>query len=264
MRAAPQPTANAASSADPRLHRYCPAGRGSNSRPRRPDPAFAYPLACPVSRDTSNPTMPAQPSPRACTHVTSAPKWTYYRSAAHHPDLPAGAQGCGRHSLICNTPDRVRPLLRIAATEVGHLPRLVAAGPHALPSAHGLCVSVAVRQPIPTLAGACAWRVAWVPCAAYIPPGMHHPGARSTHRPQAVVIPRLSHLGWPRMRGVASVCSHYAQIPNHLRFASVHIDHSQWISSARPPAPGRKRGVAGGLMRSIGALINLYHFEAAT
>ena len=196
--------------------------------------------------------------------MASAPKWTYYRSAAHHPDLPAGAQGCGRHSLICNTPDRVRPLLRIAATEVGHLPRLVAAGPHALPSAHGLCVSVAVRQPIPTLAGACAWRVAWVPCAAYIPPGMHHPGARSTHRPQAVVIPRLSHLGWPRMRGVASVCSHYAQIPNHLRFASVHIDHSQWISSARPPAPGRKRGVAGGPMRSIGALINMYHFEAAT
>ena len=206
-----------------RLYRRSSADRGSNSRLRRPDPAFAYPLACPVSPDTSNPTMPAQPSPRARTHVTSAPKWTYYRSAAHHPDLPAGAQGCGRHSLICNTPDRVRPLLRIAATEVGHLPRLVAAGSHALPSAHGLCVSVAVRQPIPTLAGACAWRVAWVPCAAYIPPGMHHPGARSTHRPQAVVIPRLSHLGWPRMRGVASVCSHYAQIPNHLRFASVHI-----------------------------------------
>ena len=43
MRAAPQPTANAASSADPRLHRYCPAGRRSNHRPRRPDPAFAYP-----------------------------------------------------------------------------------------------------------------------------------------------------------------------------------------------------------------------------
>ena len=137
-----------------RLHRYCPASRGSNSRLRRPDPAFAYPLACPVSPDTSNPTMPAQPSPRACTHVVSARKWTYYRWAAHQPDQPAGAQGCGRHSLICDTPDRVRPLLRIAATAVGHLPRLVAAGPHALPSAHGLCVSVAVRQPIPTLAGA--------------------------------------------------------------------------------------------------------------
>ena len=219
MRAAPQPTANAASSADPRLHRYCPAGRGSNHRPRRPDPAFAHPLAGPVSPDTSNPTMPAQPSPRACAHVVSARKWTYYRWAAHQPDQPAGAQGCGRHSLICDTPDRVRPLLRIAATAVHCLPKLVAASLHVLPSANGLCVSVAVRQPIPTLAGACAWRVAWVLCAAYIPPGMHHPGARSTHRPQAVVIPRLSNLCWPRMRGLAPVRSHYARIPNHLRFA---------------------------------------------
>jgi hypothetical protein len=42
-------TANAASSSELRLYRYCPspAGRGSNHRPRRPDPAFAYPLACP-------------------------------------------------------------------------------------------------------------------------------------------------------------------------------------------------------------------------
>jgi hypothetical protein len=219
VRAAPQPTANAASSADPRLHRYCPAGRGSNHRPRRPDPAFAHPLAGPVSPDTSNPTMPAQPSPRACAHVVSARKWTYYHWAAHQPDQPAGAQGCGRHSLICDTPDRVRPLLRIAATAVHCLPKLVAASLHVLPSANGLCVSVAVRQPIPTSAGANPWRVAWVPCAAYIPPGMHHPGARSTHRPQAVVIPRLSNLCWPRMRGLAPVRSHYARIPNHLRFA---------------------------------------------
>ena len=142
-----------------RFHRYSPADRGSNSRPRRPDPAFAHPLAGPVSPDTSNPTMPAQPSPRACAHVVSARKWTYYHSAAHQPDQPAGAQGCGRHSLICDTPDRVRPLLRIAATAVHCLPKLVAASLHVLPSANGLCVSVAVRQPIPTSAGANPWRV---------------------------------------------------------------------------------------------------------
>ena len=53
--------------------------------------------------------------------------------------------------------------------------------------------------------------VAWVPCAAYIPPGGRKPGARSTHRPQVVVIPRLRHLGWPRMRGLAPVRSHYAR-----------------------------------------------------
>ena len=43
-------------------------------------------------------------------------------------------------------------------------------------------------------------------------PGGRQPGARSTHRPQVVVIPRLRHLGWPRMRGMASLCSHYARI----------------------------------------------------
>ena len=46
-------------------------------------------------------------------------------------------------------------------------------------------------------------------CAPHIPPDMYDPGARSTHRPQVVVIPRLHHLGWPRMRGVAPVRSHY-------------------------------------------------------
>ena len=112
-------------SVETRLYRRSSAGRGSNSRLRRPDPALAYPLACPVSPDTSNPTMPAQPSPRACTHVASAPKWTYYRSAAHHPDLPAGAQGCGRHSLkICAAPATKRPPLHIAAAAVRCLPKL--------------------------------------------------------------------------------------------------------------------------------------------
>ena len=38
----------------------------------------------------------------------------------------------------------------IAATAVDQLPRLVVAEARVLPSAHGLCVSVAVRQPIPT------------------------------------------------------------------------------------------------------------------
>ena len=95
VRAAPQPAANAASSADPRFYGYSPADRGSEPRPRRPDPAFTYPLAGPVSRDTSNPTMPAQPSPRACTHVFSAPKWTYCHGKACLQRAPADAGGCG-------------------------------------------------------------------------------------------------------------------------------------------------------------------------
>ena len=69
----------------------------------------------------------------------------------------------------------------------------------------------ATRQPIPTVARASAGRCLGAVRRTY-PPDMYDPGARSTHRPQAVVIPRLRHLGWPRMRGVASVRSHYAQI----------------------------------------------------
>ena len=71
-----------------RLHGYYPAGRRSNSRLRRPDPASVYPLAGPVSADTSNPTIPAQPSPRACTHVVSARKWTYTAGRLTIPTSP--------------------------------------------------------------------------------------------------------------------------------------------------------------------------------
>ena len=71
--------------------------------------------------------------------MTSAPKWTYYRSAAHHPDLPAGAQGCGRHSLkICAAPATKRPPLHIAAAAVRCLPKLETARAHVPPSAHGV------------------------------------------------------------------------------------------------------------------------------
>jgi hypothetical protein len=223
-------------SVDLRLCRYFPAGRGSNSRPRRPDPAFAYPLACPVSRDTSNPTIPAQPSPRACTHVDSAPNWTYCHGKACLPRAPADAGGCGSAFTHLRRARKGPPVAAHCSHCGGPAPE--ARGSRGAPAAERAwpVLSVAVRQPIPTLAGVCAWRVAWVQCAAYTPLGMYHPGARSTHRPQAVVIPRLSHLGWPRMRGVASVCSHYARIDSQPpRFASVHIDHSQWISSARPP-----------------------------
>ena len=65
---------------------------------------------------------------------------------AHLP-TPGAA---GRHSLNCDGRERGRPLQHIAATAVDQLPRLVVAEARVLPSAHGLCVSVAVRQPIPT------------------------------------------------------------------------------------------------------------------
>ena len=211
VRAAPQPAENAASSADPHLHRYSPPDRGSNSRPRRPDPAFAYPLAGPVSPDTSNPTIPAQPSPRACTHVVSARKWTYYRWAAHQPDLPAGAQGCGRHSLkICAAPATKRPPLHIAAAAVRCLPKLETARAHVPPSAHGVRIPARCARAGPD-GGPRAVACCLGAVRGTFRPGGRQPGARSTHRPQAVVIPRLRHLGWPRMRGVAPERSHYAR-----------------------------------------------------
>ena len=139
MRAAPQPAANAASSADPHLHRYSPADRGSEPRPCRPDPAFTYPLAGPVSRDTSNSTMPAQPSPRACTHVVSAPKWTYCHGKVCLQRALADAGGCGSAFTHLHGRERGRPLQYIAAATVDQLPRLVVAEARLLPSAHGLC-----------------------------------------------------------------------------------------------------------------------------
>jgi hypothetical protein len=40
-----------------------------------------------------------QPSPRACTHVASAPKWTYLHGKDRRPHAPAVAGGAaGRHS----------------------------------------------------------------------------------------------------------------------------------------------------------------------
>ena len=171
VRAAEQPAANAASSAEPRLHRYCPAGRGSNSRLRRPDPAFAYPLACPVSPDTSNPTMPAQPSPRACTHVTSARKWTYFHGKARLPHVPADAWGCG--SAFAHVPSASKEPPVAARSGCSHC--------RALPpgAQHSWCARAAERASRAHLASPRGSRsrpwhapvlgVAWALCAAHTP-----------------------------------------------------------------------------------------------
>ena len=156
--------------------------------------------------------MPAQPSPRACTHVASGPKWTKYRWAAHHPDLPAGAQGCGRHSpKMCAAPATKRPPLHIAAAAVRCLPKLETARAHVPPSAHGVRIPARCARAGPD-GGPRAVACCLGAVRGTFRPGGRQPGARSTHRPQAVVVPRLRHLGWPRMRGLAPVRSHYARI----------------------------------------------------
>ena len=169
-------------SVEPRLYAYFSAGRGSDPRPRRPEPAFAYPFPCPVSRDTSNTTMPAQPSPRACTHVTSAPRWTYFHGKARLQHASADTGGCGSaFTPIFDGTERGRPLLRIAATAVDHLPRLVAAGPHMLPSAHGLRISVRCATADPE-AGTRQCRALPGRCAPHTSPGQWAPW-RAIHSP---------------------------------------------------------------------------------
>ncbi len=200
VRAAPQPPANAASSAELRLCRYCPAGRGSKHRLH----AVQNQRWLTPSRDLclethqALETLPAQQLLRACTRVTSASKWTYLRHKARLPHAPADAGGCGSALTPFATTGQkkgLHPSLHIAATAVDRLPTL---------GFRRACASrFATRQPIPTVA-----RAGTTPCLGAARrtyrPGMYGPGARSP-RPQAVVqvIPRLGHLGWPRMRCVA-------------------------------------------------------------
>jgi hypothetical protein len=107
---------------EPRSYGYCPAGCGSNTS------RVCLPPRVP-GLETQQPRP--QPSPRAGAHVAlgahvaSAPKWTYRRWAARHPDLPPGARGCGRPSLkICAAPATKRPSLQIAAAAVRCLAKL--------------------------------------------------------------------------------------------------------------------------------------------
>jgi hypothetical protein len=89
-----------------------------------------------------------RPEPvRTCSRLQSGRTVTAKLAFNAHPPTPGAA---GRHSLNCDGRERGRPLQHIAATAVDQLPRLVVAEARVLPSAHGLCVSVAVRQPIPT------------------------------------------------------------------------------------------------------------------
>jgi hypothetical protein len=92
-----------------------------------------------------------------------------------HPPTTGAA---GRHSLTCVGRER----------DCSHRggPAPEARGRRGAPAAERAwpVLSVAVRQPIPTLAGVCAWHVAWVQCAAYTPLGMYHSAPwRAIHPP---------------------------------------------------------------------------------
>jgi hypothetical protein len=154
-----------------------------------------------------------------------------------HPPTPGAA---GRHSLkMCAAPETKRPSLQIAATAVRCLPKLETGGTHVPPSAHGVRIPArCARTGLdggPRAVACCLGAV-----RSTFRPGGRQPGAGSIHRPQAVVIPRLRHLGWPRMRGVAPVRSHYARI------AGVPAGHATKPASPTPcGGPGDGRWVPG-------------------
>ena len=171
MRAAPQPAANAASSAEPRLSRHCPLTCGSRPRQQPSRTNFCLPPRMPCFSRHIKPDH---------ARATSAPG-VYARGLGSKVDVLARQSShstCTRRrrglrsafTPVCDGPERSRPSLRIAATAVHRLPRLVAAVPNGLPSAHGLRLSVAVRQPILTVAGAYAQWALPKPCAPHIPP----------------------------------------------------------------------------------------------
>ena len=173
MRAAQQPAGrrgNAASSAEPRLNRHCTLAR---PRPQPSRTSFYLPSRVPcVSRHIKPDHAHANHRPG---RVRAWPRLQIGRTCTANSHSTCTRRRRGLRSAftpICDGPERSRPSLRIAATAVHRLPRLVAAGPNVLPSTHGLRLSVAVRQPILMVAGACAqWAAALPgPCAPHIPP----------------------------------------------------------------------------------------------
>ena len=173
MRAAPQPAANAPSSMEPRLNRHCPLTRESRPRQQPSRTNFCLPPRMPcVSRHIN-----LKPDHAHANHrpgrVRARPRLQIGRTCTANSHSTCTRRRRGLWSAftpICDGPERSRPSLRIAATAVHRLPRLVAAGPNVLPSTHGLRLSVAVRQPILMVAGACAQWALPGPCAPHIPP----------------------------------------------------------------------------------------------
>jgi hypothetical protein len=177
---------------------------------RSPTPSRALCLATHQTRPCARNHRPER--------VRTWPRLQSGRTVAGRPTIPTclpaprpGAAVGIRELKICSAPETKRPSLQIAAAAVRCLPKLDTAGTHVLPSAHGVRIPArCARAGLEGGTRAAAGCVGAVRSA--FRPGGRQPGARSTHRPQAVGFPRLHHLGWPRMRGVAPVRSHYARI----------------------------------------------------
>ena len=104
------------------------------------------PLACPVSRDTSNPTNGARPSPSIAPglHARGLGSKSNVLPRQNSPSRRTRRRRGLRVGIRSDlrTPAPSHQSMRIAATAVRCLPKLVTAGAHVLPSAHGLRISI--------------------------------------------------------------------------------------------------------------------------
>ena len=149
-----------------RLHRYFPADRGSEPRPRRPDPAFAYPsrALCLETHQTRPYPRNHRPEPvRTCSRLQSGR--TFPGRLTIPTCLPAPRAAVGNHSKSALRQQRSarryksQPLWYAASRSSILLIRTCC-------RARMPCASrLAAREPVPTVA-CVQWRVAWVPCAA--------------------------------------------------------------------------------------------------
>jgi hypothetical protein len=121
---------------------YFPAGCGSQPRPRRPEPAFAYPLACPqcVSRRIKPDHARVTIALGVCARGLIAGRLTIPTC------LPAPRAAAGIHS---NSALRQQRSARRCKSQplryVRCLPKLDTAGAHVPPSAHGVGIRLASR-----------------------------------------------------------------------------------------------------------------------
>jgi hypothetical protein len=172
----------------------------------------------PVSRDTSNPARPISRVHRPGRALRGLGSKASVLPRQGPPSRRTRRRrglrvGIPSRSHLRTPPAPSHPSMRIAATAARCLPKLVAADAHVLPSAHGLRISIRCVTADPD-GGRRLGRT--LPQWALSVRRTHRrgsgpPGARSILRPQAVEIRRLGHLGWARMRGVASVHRQNAQ-----------------------------------------------------
>jgi hypothetical protein len=196
----------------------------------------------PVSRDTSNSTIPATIAPGVYARGLGSKVDVPPRQRSPSPRTRRRRGGCESALTpiqVCDGPEKrgLRPSLRIPA----------AAALDRRPEARAAACAACRRILVPSRHSAADPDRGTRQCWAFLGAarrtyrhGMHHSqaGARSTRRPQSVAIPRLRHLGRPRMRGGASVRSpKRTDSQRHVFRLSTHSSEPADLSACMPACP---------------------------